>query len=461
MRGAKERESIVKFDALGRLSSRLTVAACVALASVILASCGGGGATTQNEANGPLVLLPSAASIYAGVPYTFQIAGGRAPYLVSSSEPLLLPVPASVSGHSFQVVANNPGVVDTGSTATIPVRSVIITVRDSFGNTFATGAQNGITVVGNYLVGYGVSFVSNCSSGNACAGSDTLVGLRDTTNGGAYGNRAVRFCVVRGDFQFVIPQTPSNQPETLANCADTVTDHSGIAQARLRVPATAPSQIAVLRVFDVASGVYVDESFTIKAGAVNGNLTIIPNDSTFTGPRQGVCGTGSTDVLVFDGDPPYKATSSDANVSAFPSTSSENPGRFTITASNPNVCLDHVSVVITDAANRRATVTISTAEGSTTPPALAVSPTTITLNDTCGFASSVTAVGGTGSILANSTHPRVTAIVNANTVTVTRALHDPASPPGPAFYPATATISVTDGSTVSTVTVNGVATFCP
>ena len=87
--GANERESIVNFDALRRLSTRLTLAAVAVISSVILGSCGGGGAATNNEQNGALTLLPSAASLYAGVPYSFQIAGGRPPYLLSSSEPVL------------------------------------------------------------------------------------------------------------------------------------------------------------------------------------------------------------------------------------------------------------------------------------------------------------------------------------------------------------------------------------
>jgi hypothetical protein len=55
----------------------------------------------------------------------------------------------------------------------------------------------------------------------------------------------------------------------------------------------------------------------------------------------------------------------------------------------------------------------------------------------------------------------VTAVVSGSTVSITRALHDPASPPGPAFYPITATVSITDGTTIKPVTVNDVHSFCP
>src|SRR5260221_863916 len=182
--GANERESTVNFDALRRLSSRLTLAAVAVASSVILGSCGGGGAASSNELNGTLTILPSAASLYAGVAYTFTIAGGRKPYLLSSSEPVLLPVPAQVDGNTFQVVANNPGVIDANlPPGSVPIRSVIITWRDSFGSVISTPAQNGITVAQNFLTGYGAIFVSTCNNGNACAGSDTIVQIQAVTNG--------------------------------------------------------------------------------------------------------------------------------------------------------------------------------------------------------------------------------------------------------------------------------------
>jgi hypothetical protein len=204
----------------------------------------------------------------------------------------------------------------------------------------------------------------------------------------------------------------------------------------------------------------VDEVFTITQGIISGQLTILPNSFTFTGPLQGVCGTGSADFIVFDGDPPYTAVSSNPNVSVTPTTNSANPARFTVSAFNPNVCVD-TSIIVTDREQRRGTVSVKTEEGSKTLPALAVSPTTVSLNDTCGFSSSVTAVGGVGPLSVNSSHPRVSATLSGNTVTITRLTPDPASPPGPSFYPTTATVSITDGATISSVTVNDVRQFCP
>jgi hypothetical protein len=451
----------VKFDALRRLSSGLTLAACAVMSSVILGSCGGGGASASNTSNGDLSVLPAAASLYAGVPYTFTIAGGRNPYVLSSSEPVLLPVPATVSGHTFQVIPNNPGVIDASlPPGALPIRSVVLTVRDATGLVISTASTNGLTVGQNFLVGYGVIVNSTCATGQACAGSDAVVTMQSVTNGSLYGDRGVRFCVVRGEFQFITPFVQSSVPDTLVNCVDTTSDHAGVARARLRVASSAGAQIATLRVQDIATGAYVDQLFTISAAAPpTGAITILPNDITFTGPRVGICGTGSSDFLVFDGTPPYTAVSSNPNVGVSPSTSSTNPARFTVSALSSTVCVDHATIVVFDAQQRRATVTVTSAEGTVTPPALVVSPTTVTLNDTCGFSTAVTAVGGAGPLGATSTHPRVTAVVSGSTVSITRALHDPAPPP--AFYPITATVSITDGTTIQNVTVNAVNTFCP
>jgi hypothetical protein len=442
------------------MSSRLVVAVFAIVASVIVGSCGGGGAKTTPELNGDLSIIPTQGTLYAGIVYTFQIIGGRPPFVLGSSEPVLLPVPARVESSSFQVVPANPGVVDTGlGPEALQGRSVILTVRDSLGREIQTSSTGGIFVARNFLTGYGVFFTSNCA-GQACSGSETLVRMSAIINGLLYSNRQYRFCVVRGNFQFVVPETPSNNSAVLANCVDTPTDHTGTATVRLRVPADATTQLGTLRVIDVATGVYVDEVFTITQGAITGALTVLPNSFTFTGSRVGVCGTGSADFIVFDGDPPYTAVASNPNITVTPTTNSSNPARFTVTAFNPNVCLE-TTIVVTDRNQRRATVTVTTEEGSATLPPLVVAPTTVNLNDTCGFSTSVTAVGGVGPISANSTHPRVSAVVSGNTVTITRLAPDPASPPGPSFYPTTGTVTITDGATIQSVAVSNIRQFCP
>ncbi|MGE5616043.1 MAG: hypothetical protein ACM3X5_03935, partial [Bacillota bacterium] len=102
-------------------------------------------------------------------------------------------------------------------------------------------------------------------------------------------------------------------------------------------------------------------------------------------------------------------------------------------------------------------VTVSTKEGNGSPPALVVSPTTVSLNDQCGFTTSVVVAGGVGPLSVNSTHPRVTAVLSGNTVQITRI----GSGDGATVYPNTATVSVTDGTSIQNVTVNSVAINCP
>jgi hypothetical protein len=373
----------------------------------------------------------------------------------------LLPVPSIVSGHSFDVVANNPGVVDSGLAPTdLQVRTVTINVRDSSGQ-IATGT---VKVAQNFLLGYGVSFSPvSCpapaaaaggggggATPQACAGGQTAVIVRAVFNGNLQGNREFKFEAVKGPFGWVFPDG------AVGNSITVMTDHTGTATAIMQVNAGVPTQVAVLRVTDVASGVTQDTAFVITGAISAGALTIIPNKFTFTGALSTQCGTGSGDFLVLDGTAPYSAISSSPNVTVSPSSTSANPGRFTINASNPNVCLTDATIIVTDAIGGRGTVTVSTALGSFTPPpapTFTVAPTAVTLS--CATSGSVSAVGGSGIYTATSTHPRVTALVSGNTITITRLATDPAPP-----YPTTATISVSDGSAVQTVTVTVPAT-CP
>ena len=116
----------------------------MASAALLLASCGGGGATGTNPGNttGVLNLTPGSGSLYAGVPYTINIVGGRRPYQVTSSEQTLVALNFQTTSNSFDIVPNNPGVIDVGlDPDAVPSRSVIITVADSAGNSKSSGSQ--------------------------------------------------------------------------------------------------------------------------------------------------------------------------------------------------------------------------------------------------------------------------------------------------------------------------------
>lgn len=421
----------------------------------LLSSCGGGGAASV-PTGGAVQLLPSTGTFYAGIPVTFQIAGGRTPYFLSSSEPLLLPVPEQISGNSFTTVPSNPGVIDAGlPPEALAVRTVNITVRDSTGASITT---TGIQVAQNFLTGYGVVFSPVSCPGSqsgtaspvaqACRGGTTAVRMQAVFNGNLIGNRVFRFEVLRGNFTLRNPATGQASNTITVN-----SDHTGTVIGLIEIAANTGAGLGVLRVIDVATGVYADTVFVISGQSTSQLLSATPNTFTFTGPLTTVCGTGTADFIVFDGTAPYTAVSSFPSIVVTPTQSNTNPGRFTLTATNPNTCISNGTVVITDALGGRTTVTVNTEPGNIAPPppiALAVGPTALTLG--CGQSGSVTVIGGTGGFAATSTSAAVTAVVGGNSVTITRA--------NTGTSPTSVGIGITDGRTVATVTVTVPAT-CP
>jgi len=438
-------------------------------ASVFLASCGGGGASSANAGveGGTLAIQPAAGIIYAGVPTTITVTGGRTPYTMSSSDSTLIPVPNPLNGHSFEVDPPNPSVIDTGLPPdALPIRTVTITARDATGQTATASIQVGR----NFLTGYGFTFTgTSCTtppptsgggSGAApttpTAGCDTVVEVSATTNGNLRVSQVLRFDVVLGNFSFVDPNTGNT-----TNSFTTTTDHNGIAFAIIRVPSTTPTQVGVFRITDVQSGVSTTNAFTITGNTNASALTVIPSSFDFTGALTTECGTGTGDFFVFGGSPTYSASSSDPNVRVTPISPDTQPGRFRITADNPGICLTNATVVVTDSVGSHATVTVSTHAGSTAPPApppppFQVSPTTIA-SLACGQSASVTAVGGSGTYSAAPQFGDLSATVTGNTITITRAANDGGAPP----FSATQKVAITDGATIINVTVNGVATTCP
>lgn len=438
------------------LRSSLTAFVLACGSALLLAACGGGGAGGNPNQGGPISISPSGENVtfYAGIPVTLQLSGGRRPYALTSSDQSILPVPAIVDGNSVTVVPNNPGVIDTGlQEGALPIRTIQLSLRDSTGILVSTTVR----VAQNFLTGYGIRIVpTTCPSASAgsfdpaaqaCAGGESAIRMSATFNGSLAGNRQFRMEVLRGNFSLRHPVTGQvSQSITLTS------DHTGAVLAIMEVPANVPTQLGVLRVIDVATGVYSDTVFTISGAAQSQNITPVPNNFTFTGPLTTTCGTGSADFVVFDGVAPYAALSTNPSLQVTP-TAGTNPGIFRLTASNPNVCMTDATIVVTDARGGRGTVTVTTEAGSIQPPApppLAVGPTTLTLG--CGQSGSVSVIGGTGSYSTTSTSPAVTAVASGNSVTITRA-NTGTSPTGVG-------IGISDGRTIVTVTATVPAT-CP
>ena len=422
------------------------------MASLFVAGCGGGGAAANPDQGGELRIQPEEGFFYAGTVGIITVSGGRTPYSLTSSEPAVLPVPAILHGHSFQVVPNNPGVIDVGQQeGEIPSREVHIFARDSQGNT----VEAVIHVAQNFLTGYSFSFTTTTCAENtvACAGGETALRFSPTANALRRGNVPIRLEITRGPCRWVDPIGSNN----LVTIYNTRTDHAGIITAIMRCPGGIVSQIGAFRIVDVESGVSVEHVFFISSTpASEGDLVAIPDTFTFTGPNTTTCGTGVADFLVFGGLPPFTAISSAPNSVSVTPTSDTNPGRFTINAFNPSVCAADVAIIVQDNAGGRVIVSVTTETGSTEPPPpsdVMVSPSSMTL--TCGTSGSATVIGGTGSYFASSSHPRITAVVSGNTVTVTRLSGDAG-----VVFPTTGTVTVSDGSTFDTITVTVPAT-CP
>lgn len=437
-------------DAFGSTMKKLLAACFAAASTLLLVSCGGGGAAGDPTSGGLVTILPNPGTSYAGIPITVTIAGGRKPYAVGSSEPSIFPVPAITNDSIFTVVPGQPGVVDVGlQPGEVPRRSVVLTARDVNGNV----ATSNFSVLQNFLLGYGTNITSTCpnptgatTSIQACNGSESVVTVSPTFNGVLRGNAVLRFERVRGTFGFVQCGSPPPVDPTVVASITTNTDHTGTAHVCLRVANNSATQIATFRVIDVATGVYVDEIFVISGGPAAGALTVLPPTLSFTGATNTLCGTGTGDVLVYDGTLPYTATSSNAAVTVSPSTSNTEPGRFSITMNNRSTpCITDATVVITDAQGRRATVTISQTTGAA-PPAVTATPSTLTL--TCGASGNVVLAGGGGTF--TGTAPAdLSVVVAGNTATITANNGSGLSNPAPIVR----NVVFTDGATSATVAV--------
>jgi len=450
------------FGNISTLAKRGAMTALLGSMTALLVSCGGGG--TQGgapTAAGTLSILPSTGSLYANVPYTFNIAGGRAPYLVVSNEQTLLALNFTTTNNTFTAVPNQPGVVDLGQDPNqVPSRKVTVTVRDSAGTEIA-GSYD---VLQNFLTGYGLSIttLSNCSTGapgatsttQACAGSDSLITLVPVSNGLRYANKQMRFTSTFGPFSFILDSTGVTGG-TYTATADT----AGVVTARIRVQNNATTQYAQFRLTDVATGAYRDITFSVtNANGSDVALSTIPSAITLSGATTAQCGTGVVNVFVFGGKPPYTAnTTFPGSISITPPILQNSGDAFTVSMFNQNFCLGPGTVVITDSLGANTTVNVTTTPG-TTPPVLplAVAPASVCVPD--GGSAVISISGGNNNKVINSSAPALAAAVpttgTGNFTTTINALGA-----GGAIGQLV-TLTVSDGANTSTINVTR-KTTCP
>jgi hypothetical protein len=383
-----------------RCLSAASKLAPAAVAALLVASCGGGGVSSSPTGGPtPLSLNPNAANFYANVPVTITIAGGSPPYLLSTTEPTVLP---GINGlftrnGSITVVPAQPGVVDPVTDPNIvPSRSLTLQVRDATGTTI-TGAYK---VLVNYALGYGTS-ITNLSPGlaeqscgsatNVCAGQDAVVRLSPTYAGISRAGRQIKLDIIQGDYDFMVTDTNLTKTVTLTSDAD------GEATVKIRARAGAPTQIAILRITDVQSGATRDEVFTIASAVLGeGIITAIPTQIGFSGATKAGCATNlSADIYLYGGKAPYtiRNTSPDVVVvSGSPVLT--NGGRFTITSTG-RVCTNDegIQLVVVDATGRQITVRFVNKVGENdAPPPFIVTPASLSF---VGCSSAVTTVVST------------------------------------------------------------------
>jgi hypothetical protein len=457
------------------------IAVCTGMGA-LLGSCGGSGVSSDTGVQvGALSLLPPTGTLYANTPFTFTVAGGRKPYNISTNEPTVLPVPTTLDGNTFTVIPNNPGVVDPGGDAnTVPRRSVSITIRDNAGTQISSGASS-YAVLQNFLTGYsiGISTIGSCggsttgttSATEACVGADSQVNLRPTSAGLIQNRRPLRLSINYGSFSFVDSST-----NTLLQTQTVTTDDTGQVSTRIRVLANIPTQYAGLRVTDVQSGIYRDVDFTIRNPTPTGTLSLLPSSINITGALTTQCGTGSVDVVIYGGTPPYQITSSapdSIRISApnVSSTTTNNPSvttnsaTFTVTAFNSSVCLGPGTVVVRDSGgNPPATFTVTTAVGTTVPTQpLAVVPASVCVQD--GGSAVVVVSGGNNQKVVSSSNPNLIVVTPATgtgsfTVTLAAGAQTYATYAAAQGIPVTGstavTVSVFDGSSATGQTVNAI-----
>ena len=395
------REGFVIAIAL-RFIERLALAASL---FAVLASCGsgavGGSPAVVDPPGGPqrITILPGSGTVlYSGQPTTFTLSGGTGQYIVSSSNPSVLPVDsASRNATSITVVANpvpadTPVTLTVRDTGTAPQVTADVTVKPG-------------TINNDILITPSSTQSSGCPAGTLCSGGDALVSVTLSQAGVALIGRLVRFDAVSGDFRFITSPTGTT-PEILATSAFATTDGSGRASVRIRANADAPNQTAILQATDVSSGAFRQVGVVIaQSTGTSPGFFASPTSVTFSGPNAGSCastvatpGLGAT-FYIFGGVPPYTITSPSSGLIVTRDTVSFSGGSFDVRPTG--VCLDNIPIVIRDISGHTTTVTVSNVVGTIAVSPLDVSPPAVTLTS-CSSTAVVTAVGGTGNYIGSS-----------------------------------------------------------
>ena len=375
-------------------SSILGLNAALMLVSA-LSGCSGAVGTppdTTPVAATPLSVSPAAADIFPDVPVTFTITGGKPTYSAFSSNSVVLPVNATVTGTTFTII---PGPV-TAETA------VDITMRDSLNASATAKATVKPSTLINQITFTPVGPTGNgCGTNAVCSGGDALFKVTAALNGVNLRNRVIRFDANQGNFQLVTPGSGA-----LVSSLQVITDEQGEATVRVTAVAGAPTQVATLQSTDVLSGFARRYSFNIaQVTSGVGILSVLPSTPiVFTGAKgnvgqDGFCPSGRVDFYVFGGTPPYRVSSPLPGFAVIsePSTVSANGGSFTAQI----LGCGKTSFIVADATGRAIeTTTVEGVKGDSgaAPVTLVVSPSEVSIK--CGESATIKLTGG-GSFVAS------------------------------------------------------------
>ncbi len=415
----------------------------VALASIaVVSSCGSGAVSGSAPVNDParITILPDTATAFSGLPTTFVISGGTGSYIVSSSNQSIIQVAGALAGNTLTIIPN-PVIADTVVTLTVRDTGATPTVQ-------ATVTVRPGTVSNNIAITPSSTQAAACAPA-ICSGGDALVSATISQGGIPLAARGVRFDVVSGDFRF-INTDPVTGVETLTTSITVISDQTGKVSARLRATSGAANQTALLQITDLGTGAFQRTSFLIaQSTGSSPGFFATPTQITFQGTRENECASGnSATVYVFGGTPPYTVSSTSSAYIVSRDFISFSGGSYTVTPNGQCVGTPGAPIIVRDAAGNTATTTVANVAGTQAAPALAVTPSTVTLTSCTGSANVTVAGGRQSNYFVSSGSDALIATISGNTVTISR------RNPSPAAGTAPLTVGVSDGTTVANVTVN-------
>ncbi len=343
----------------------------------ILVSCGGGGVAPVQSTNTAPVINPGAPDLYELTPVTITVTGGKAPFRVFSANASVVPAPAGAVNNVF-TLTSNPVQADTTIKITVQDSSNPIQSIDFNVNVHASQLNNSITVTPT-------TGGQSCGS-SVCSGGTATITTTSSRNGVVQRDKAVKFDVVSGDFQFVTPGT-----NVLANSITVQTDQQGVATAVIRASVAAQTQTGIFQATFVETGQFRRGNIPIQQIVNSTQIVIIPSVITWQGAYNTGCVSGGLSThYIFGGLPPYSITTTSpqavsfvtinpkitpnpapppTNLTDFTVETKEGGGvRVTVTG---NICTASGAgtiMIVRDANGGVATFTVNNQVGTTAPP---------------------------------------------------------------------------------------------